>query len=421
VSVLREVLLSRSVQTVQDVRRALRIRAWKTAVLLAAVLGTGCGHEPIPHDPAGLPSDTISAQLVAEIGAVRGAPEDLFGKVVSVAATPEGMIYVADADGAVVRAYDLEGEYVGTVGGRGEGPGEFGYLRHLFLGPGRDLYVLDAFRLTVFRPSSTAEFADSVVRTVPVRGVDVLPAPRPKTDGLRYFLPSYEWRDFLTRGYHYVVFDSTGPLGDTIRVPDFPHPEWTGRANYQVDNEGHGVGVVGINHAPFEAVPSWDITRGGRVFFSPGSRYEVRTVGPANDTTWVVRIAPDRRAVPAEEARDSLAAFGARLDSVPVPLGRVNGMSDLARSREAAEFLPEVLAVQIDGAGRTWIRRWPRPDVEETVFDVFDRDGRPRYTVRVPAELLSIPLPWVSRTLMVGVVRDSETGVDRVVAFRVPS
>jgi hypothetical protein len=52
--------------------------------------------------------------------------------------------------------YDGGGNLVRTIGGRGEGPGEFRLPRHIDVGPGDSLYLVDGTReLHVFAPSGT--------------------------------------------------------------------------------------------------------------------------------------------------------------------------------------------------------------------------------------------------------------------------
>lgn len=62
------------------------------------------------------------------------------------------------------------------------------------------------------------------------------------------------------------------------------------------------------------------------------------------------------------------------------------------------------------------MRRWPS-EGGQTVFDVLDASGTPVRTVILAADLLSDPAPFVSTELVVGVVRDPATGLERVAVF----
>jgi hypothetical protein len=145
--------------------------------------------------------DTGVATPLALIGQVDGPQELLFGKIAAVAADDSGTIYVADGLSSNVRAYNIAGSHLGTLGREGQGPGEFRYLRDLVLDAEQNLHVRGAFRVSVFGKSQGRPFADSLRRTWAIRGLDNPPNTRSKADGSRYYLPSYTYRDFLIRGF----------------------------------------------------------------------------------------------------------------------------------------------------------------------------------------------------------------------------
>jgi hypothetical protein len=330
-----------------------------------------------------------------------------------------GVLYVADELGSLVRAYDPSGVYLGTVGSEGDGPGEFRYLLGLDMGPDGHLNVRGAFRISVFARSDGV-YADSLVRTVAAQGGTADRVIRSRAGDTLFYAPSYFWEGFQRRGYFYLAYDSHGRIADTIFIPPFHDPESTGLANYPVNEQGFGMNVVGINRAPFEPRPSWDITDEGHVWFADGDRYEILEVGPSGDTLRTIRRPYTAQEVPADERRDSAAAFGERLDSVPVPLDEVRGMSAMARRRALPTTLPPIVTIQVGEAGHVWVRRWPRAGVTETIFDVIDASGVPSRTVVIPASLMSDPAPWFTEELVAGVVEDPVTGVQRVGVFRLP-
>ncbi len=58
------------------------------------------------------------------IGSLDGPPETVFGRVTSIAVGPGRDVYVLDGQAAEIRVFDESGEYLRTIGRRGEGPGE---------------------------------------------------------------------------------------------------------------------------------------------------------------------------------------------------------------------------------------------------------------------------------------------------------
>jgi hypothetical protein len=68
-----------------------------------------------------------TAKLVPDvtIGTFEGADEYMFGRVQSLAAAPDGSIYVYDSHAKELRKYAPDGTYVDTFGREGGGPGEY--------------------------------------------------------------------------------------------------------------------------------------------------------------------------------------------------------------------------------------------------------------------------------------------------------
>jgi len=147
-----------------------------------------------------------------------------------------------------------------------------------------------------------------------------------------------------------------------------------------------------------------------------GAEYVVFELGLNGDTVPVIDVDTEPQPVPADEFRDSTRAFRARVDSIPVPLTQMLGLSEFALSRRLPETLPEITDLQVvTPSGNIWVTRWPTDG--QTIFDVFDALGAPLRTVRVPAMLSGEIPPFLSDTLILGVVRDPMTGVERVAGF----
>ncbi len=390
------------------------------ALLLLLVAVGGCASESTLAERS-LPADTVEAELVARIGALAGPPEYLFGNVSGVAVGANGTVYVADRIGATVRAYDRSGRFLATMGKAGEGPGEFRYPNDITLDPSGLVYVRDMTRLTVFAPVSRQGGDIRVVRTTPLGSINGF--GRGRADGRLYYHLAYVWvfRTGERAGYFYEVVDSAGPTGDTVAVPALANLKNTAQASYLVSDEG-GLNLRGVNRAPFEPLASWDITVEGTIVATPGDRYRVTEWSAEGDSSTIIDLPVSSRPVPAEAARDSGFAFRARLDSIPVPLAQVRGMSDMARSGRLPDVLPAIMGIRVDLRGRIWLRRWPPPGQEDgaTYFDVFDASGEPLRTVMLKALLVADTAPFMTDDYIVGVVRDPATDTQSVMLFRMP-
>ena len=103
------------------------------------------------------------ATLVPEvsIGELDGPEEYLFGSIWSLAVDDNRNVYVFDGQAQHIRVFDSAGAYVETLGGRGEGPGEFRSAEAIALLPDGRLLVRDQGnnRVQVFWPATGQERA----------------------------------------------------------------------------------------------------------------------------------------------------------------------------------------------------------------------------------------------------------------------
>lgn len=97
-----------------------------------------------------------------------GPPGGYFGSIGALATDSRDNIYVLDGFAQEIHVFDSEGAHVRTLGGKGEGPGEFRMASGLTAGAGDTLWVTDPMtrRYSVFGPNG--EFAR--VRTRRING-----------------------------------------------------------------------------------------------------------------------------------------------------------------------------------------------------------------------------------------------------------
>jgi hypothetical protein len=386
-----------------------------------AETGAGAAGTPprrIVHNQAGgaWVMDTVRADTTLTIGRIEGEPEYLFGVVKGIAVDPAGHIYVADWQGGVVRAYGPDGSFLRQITATGDGPGETRSPTGLNVTPDGRLVVRDIRRLMVLQPRASGAVADSVVATWPLEFyTNWVSGERGRLDGTRYFYPYYSHRvDQPSRWFHLVL--EAGDVGpDTLPVPTYATALGHRSASYRV-SAGTGRMVAGVNVAPFEPVASWDITTRGTTLSGDGARYEIVETDLAGDTLLVFDRSTPNRVVSAAERADSLTALEARLDSIPVPLDRVEGMGARVRSRSLPDSTPAFLRVWAAEDGRVWVQRWPPEGrAAESFFDVFDDTGIFLGVVVVPGVFETDPVPLLLADAFYGVVKDPDTGVHRVV------
>ena len=103
------------------------------------------------HAPLGAWGDTMTVATDLVIGAIDGAPELLFGNIISLAARRDGSILVLDQQARQLREFDANGRYVRTMGRPGSGPGELQMPMAVRVDPHDRAYILEANRrVTIF-------------------------------------------------------------------------------------------------------------------------------------------------------------------------------------------------------------------------------------------------------------------------------
>lgn len=150
--------------------KATRLREWRPIMACAS------GLRVIPVALIAffitvLPSSTLFGQPRAEEAEIAfteilrlGEDTDenayLFGRIVGLAVDSKDRILVADLRPPSVAVFSLDGEWLGSVGGVGEGPGEFVTVGGVFVSPSDSVYVMDSRdgrggfpRLNVYDPT----------------------------------------------------------------------------------------------------------------------------------------------------------------------------------------------------------------------------------------------------------------------------
>ena len=91
-------------------------------------LSNGAVHILNPATGMWSADEAWSVDEIVRIGdAAEGATENSFGDIRAVTFDPLGRIWVVEGQANEIRIFDEEGRHVRTIGGDGDGPGEFSY------------------------------------------------------------------------------------------------------------------------------------------------------------------------------------------------------------------------------------------------------------------------------------------------------
>ena len=336
--------------------------------------------------------DTVRLPISLELSEARTPVAAEFGSLTGLALDRAGNLYLADVDRAHIWVFDSAGRSRGTIGRKGEGPGEFTVPSGIAFDAQERLYVRDLVRVSRFRFDASrglvARF-DTAFRGPLYPNWHWGRASRFDRVGRLYYPRTVirQSRGLPTQNFFYR-YSEAGRLLDSLAVPAYDNEPAT---PFFATGPGGGRMLPGLGYVPFAPLPVWDATPAGTIISGSGRAYELIETDSAG--TVLRRI---RRSVPADPIdprvrADSVRALRRRLDSIPVARDRVQGLpSDVAAVR-VPDHLPAYQAVFAAPDGFIWVRRWPSGDSQRTLFDVFDRTG---HLVRVVVLPVVILIAW---------------------------
>ena len=334
---------------------------------LAAVVGCEANPAPPPvmvhytQDSAGIviamnsggPAEgerwSVDAKPLVSIGGADGPPPTLFAVVTTASRLTDGTIVVLENEASELRFFDQEGEHLRTAGGMGEGPGEFEYAGSFVRLDGDTLLVDAGERHLVFGPTG-----DYIRQT--------------RIEVLRHFSGE--------RGVpcaHFRVLSEGSLLACEVVSDESPavHGAPTSRV-IRVAPDGTEI-VLGYHWYRMDLLRerTW-IASGGSplvVAIAPNPDYSIEVWSLDGKLTRIIRRMDGRRAPTNREVRAASADMQEAL-----------GTDD---HQEPPELVPAVFGMTVGIKGDIWVRREPFVSIhDETVFDVFDRQGRFRGEVR---------------------------------------
>ena len=308
----------------------------------------------VTSDPLG--SDAMCA-LGVEPTFLVGADEDddalWFTEVAGVARLSDGSVAVADRGTGQVRIFDSDARHSRTMGGRGEGPGEFRTLWGISVLADDTLWATDisSSRHSIFSAEG------SWIRAV-------------------QFNPVYNQLEswaagVLASGASLNVRRSFGRLHD-FRVPDTAYVEAYGTDGSLLDTVATLIGVqytqvnpTSVQRQLFHPSPSVD-ARGTTVAIANGRESEVRILDDDFRLRDIVRWVDSDRTVTRTHVRVSRDEYIARRGVGPGDEGWTD-YDEFSTSdrRPAADVFPAVSGVQVGVDGTVWVFRYRRPGALE--------------------------------------------------------
>ena len=365
----------------------------------AGVVRDSAGVEIVENGPLGSGGGaagwTVSPQPVLRLGGVDAEGPEQFTRVGHLTRLGGGEIVVFERSVSELRFFSAGGEHLRTAGGRGEGPGEFGFAGDMVRTRADTLLVRDVhgFRrsLVVFSPSGDyvrqerldvlalrARFTESALgcatHLLLGDGSFLTCIDEPGVTRYAEGTPARDERANLGRGGHRIVrvswdlsrIDTLGVILSKEDYVHFPGPELLDVKTHAFFSDGHlAAGVDPL-----------------LLYVANNPDYSIEVWTPEGALKRIVRRVGEgaRRRPTSEEEAAAWEAFVEEWDIDDLPRWR--------RELPVPDTLPAVRGLVVGSGGELWVQREPVVKRRgRALLDLFDGEGRYLGEVRVPSPL----------------------------------
>lgn len=290
------------------------------------------------------------------IGVDDGDGPELFGRIADIAVDAYGRIYILEGQAQEIRVFDADGNFLRTIGRRGEGPGEFQGAAALLWGPDGHLWVVDPnnARYSVF--DTTGAYLTMYRRT---SGMHMIPWPG-GMDARGYLTditldPTGGGSAFRTALVTYRFEDQDPVPVDTIRPPEYDGDYFELRSESSFTRAS----------IPFAPRMVWRYDPSGSLWSGLTDRYRLIVQDLSGDTTRIIERPFDPLPVSSADREEALermnwfTAQGGKLDASRIPRTK-----------------PAFQSFFTDPHGYLWVTPTTSKDETGRRFDIFDPDGR---------------------------------------------
>ncbi|MDE2871629.1 MAG: hypothetical protein OXQ94_08090 [Gemmatimonadota bacterium] len=361
--------------------------------LLVACGGTGDGPAAGAAGTLDGPDVTLNAvtEEVFTVGSVMGDDWDTFGSVRSVHFDARANLHIFDSQADHILVVGPDGSLVRTVGGRGEGPGEFGNVMAAFVARDGSYTVTGFSQVDLLEPGG--EFIRRITLDPMTTGIFMadmaLPDGRLVADQIIRFDDDEESEE-EGRPIHILPLDGIEPelLYTAWKLPEEDDDEFTVSGS---NSEGSVVRMAAGR--AFEPRLDYDALADGRLALIDSIGYRVKLIGLDGSVTGTSErpIAPlpvDDEIKEAERER-----FRKAQEESADAIGRTSSSFQIEREgveeRTFADEVPVLWGLEVDWEDRIWVERRGPTGRGDGPTDIVRPGGE--YIGTLPSEGLRTP------------------------------
>jgi hypothetical protein len=343
-----------------------------------------------------------TAQLM-QIGEAAGDADYQFGQIAAVGALSDGRIAVLDQQAQRIQVYGPDGTYQESIGGPGNGPGEFSQaVTSMFVGRGDTLVVPDMGnqRIMLIPPTGDpSSFPMRIEQGIPIRfdmTADGLLVSQRRAMNFGGDATETSPTDLiLEQRYDGSVVDTllTPKRGETFEITRGGPPKMT----------------------LFAPEPAWTMLSEDRLAFAVSDAYRISVFGADGDLQRVIEFPHEARPVSEsdkETVKKLIRRLGEQQGAPP------QALDQYINSIGFAEYWPAFTQMRSGPQGTLWVQRtrtldnmtdeqvenWnPQLDQGTPRWDVFETDGRYGGVIELPTRFTPLT---IAEDRIYGVYRD---------------
>ncbi|MDE2982698.1 MAG: hypothetical protein OXU74_16025 [Gemmatimonadota bacterium] len=388
-------------------------RARHRAVLLPLALLVACGDagdDSATGATGTLDGPDVIVSAVTEevftVGSVVGDTWDTFGSVRSVHFDAQSNLHIFDSQLDHILVVGPDGSLVRTVGGRGEGPGEFGNVTTAIVARDGSYTVMGFTQIDLLDPGG--EFVRRVTMDMATTGIARADMALP--DGRLVALDILQLADTDDRHYeergrpvHLFPLDGTEPelLYTAWELPEENEDESELSGDFE-----SGMRMRVAAGRAFEPRLDIDLLTDGRLALIDSIGYRVKLIGLDGGVVGTIErpIAPlpvddAIREAERERFREAMSRQSARTTNLPIQIETAD-----ADERTFADEVPVLWGMKVDWEDRIWVARRGPTGQEDGPTDIVTPDGN--YIGTLPPEGLRTPDAFGPGGLMAYIERD---------------
>jgi hypothetical protein len=323
-----------------------------------------------PKEPI-LGEDVFNLEEELSIPELEGKDESMFSQIRGIAVDEQERIYILDIKEGHIKVFDSLGNYVNTIGKKGQGPGEMQYPAFISITPRNEIVIEDPAvrRLTLY--SLEGEY----LKNISTAGGLVV---KVKIDSLGNVIGTMAVREEDNLCYELVKCDPELNKLFTIGTSPLPKP---GKYN------------------PFMPMMVWALADNDRIVFGYPEEYEIKILDAEGKAEMRILRNYDPVAVTEEEIEE---------------IKKERKGSPDNRELDMASHHPAYRWIIVDDVNNLWVRTWEKPPIGEGFYyDVFDIEGK--YIAKVPLE----QTPLVFKKGKLYTVEEDEEGFQVVKRYKV--